>query len=268
MNKLKIAHLNVRSLVPHINELEDIVISESVNVMAVGETWLHNGIHSSLVQINGFEFIRRDYDGRGSGVGLYVSKSIRYDRIPTSFNIEHLCVKLTLFSINIIVCVVYRRHSQNYNIFLDEVENLVTTCYLMCENIVLLGDTNLDLFKTQTPAIKSYDILLNSLGLTQLIINPTRCKALLDHILVSNTDLVSDSGTISKDLSDHDVIYVILNIYRKRSAHTFITYRNFLCPCGESAVQQCLQSSNIESIFYIDNIDMKVKIFNEANRYS
>lgn len=171
MAGIKIAHQNIRSLVPHINALQLLMASENVSVMTISETWMHRGINSDLVQIAGFDFLRRDYDGRGSGVGVYVSKNIKYSIVPTSFNIEHLCLKITMHQGEFIVCTIYRRHSQDYRIFLDELENLVTHCFLICQNVFLLGDFNIDIFKNDI-VVNAYKTLIHNLGLRQLIIGP------------------------------------------------------------------------------------------------
>lgn len=181
MCEITVGHQNVRSLIPHLDALKNIIISEGIGVLAVSETWLHRELGSELVHISGYDFLRRDYDGRGSGVGIYVSKEIKYTVLSTSFNIEHLCIRILTSLGDVAICVIYRRHHQDYRVFLDELENLITHCSLTCENVLLLGDFNIDLFKSEL-IVKSYEVLIRNLGLHQLITEPTRERALLDHM--------------------------------------------------------------------------------------
>ena len=58
---------------------------------------------------------------------------------------------------------------------------------------------------------KKYVEFLRTYGLTQIIQEPTRTTdktaTLLDHILVNTSDKITQSGVLSKALSDHDIIY-------------------------------------------------------------
>ena len=69
--------------------------------------------------------------------------------------------------------------------------------------------------------------------LTQLIKEPTRTtsdtKTLIDHIIVSRTDMEWDSGVIPCGISDHDAIYITKNMRRPKLKFQTktITVKNF-----------------------------------------
>ena len=60
-----------------------ILIDERLFFLVICETWLINDVPSSLVEIPGFVFVRRDVQGtvRKPGVGLYVRIGVEFEPI-------------------------------------------------------------------------------------------------------------------------------------------------------------------------------------------
>ena len=75
---LKILSLPARSLLPKINHLRGVCLSESFDVIAVTETWLSLDISDSEVGIPGYSLVRKDRNRHGGGVAIYISTSISY----------------------------------------------------------------------------------------------------------------------------------------------------------------------------------------------
>lgn len=68
---------NVCSLPAKIEELSVTLKFRHVDVVAITESWLHNGIDNSFLNIPNFNFFRKDrLEGRGGGVCVYISQSI------------------------------------------------------------------------------------------------------------------------------------------------------------------------------------------------
>ena len=94
---IKICHINVRSLLPH---LHDLIASQQVmtcDVISVSETWLKQSIPNKAVHIPGFNFYRRDryecYKNHNckdncqmcnskGGVGIYMRKEVQANILP------------------------------------------------------------------------------------------------------------------------------------------------------------------------------------------
>ena len=75
----RIAHLNCRSLVLHIDELRTMFAAPcSVHLLSVNETRLDSDILDEEVAIPGYSILRCDRDRWGGGVALYVSDNIDY----------------------------------------------------------------------------------------------------------------------------------------------------------------------------------------------
>ena len=76
----------------------------------------------------------------------------------------------------------------------------------------MMGDFNTNMLKTRDPDTKRLKSLMESHGLNQLINTPTRispsCPASLTDLIFTNSDKVSQSGTLNANVSDHEIIYV------------------------------------------------------------
>ena len=79
---------------------------------------------------------------------------------------------------------------------------------------------------------KSYHEFCRFFGLKQLIIVPTKVttgsSTIIDHVLASFPERVTQSGVIDIGLSDHQLIYCTRKISRiKRGSHKQIKFRSF-----------------------------------------
>ncbi|CAH3114828.1 unnamed protein product, partial [Pocillopora meandrina] len=149
------------------------------------------------------EFIRRDRNRHGGGVGFYIKSSNSY--------IVHS--GLNLFSSN--------------ESFIGKLDSLDLEYHL-------LGGLNCNLV-SPTPDASTHRLLEISdlYGLKQLINEPTRVtessSTLIDLIYTNYADRACFSGVSHIAISDHSLVYV----YRKISSdlpskgHSSISYRNF-----------------------------------------
>nr|CAI5820274.1 unnamed protein product [Callosobruchus analis] len=79
-----------RSLVGHFADFSDLIQSNRYDIVAVSETWLNSNVDGPAVQINNYNFVRRDRnDGsRGGGLGIYIKNYIKYEILSQSDNTE------------------------------------------------------------------------------------------------------------------------------------------------------------------------------------
>ena len=78
-SKLKIVHLNIRSLrsPSHLTELRDWAATNKTDVITISETWLNTPVTNSEVSIDGYKLYRQDWlRKRGGGVCAYIRKDI------------------------------------------------------------------------------------------------------------------------------------------------------------------------------------------------
>jgi hypothetical protein len=124
-------------------------------------------------------------------------------------------------------------------------------------NILLLGDFNLDLLKTQTMWESTYTMF----GLTQMIKNPTRITStsstLIDHIYTNNINLISNAHLSGIHLSDHSPI--ICSWTSKIPAppskgHTAILYRS-MKRFDQLLFLRDLSTASFSPVYQCDNAD-------------
>jgi len=79
---LKILHINIRSLVPKVEEVKIYTETMKPDFLCVSETWLTSDIDNFEVQIPGYKFIRKDRNiigkSRGGGILIYFKEKYAY----------------------------------------------------------------------------------------------------------------------------------------------------------------------------------------------
>ena len=95
-------------------------------------------------------------------------------------------------------------------------------------------------------------------NLTQLIKQQTRVTnnsgTLIDVIAVNNESIVTDSGTIVSNISDHSIVYCIINRKIKKPKTCYKEFRSFK-HFEASAFQNDLTSVSWDVIKSFDNIE-------------
>ena len=87
---------NTMSLAPKIDEVRHSVLQTDVDLACFTETWLTDFVHDNVIQISGYNVVRRDrLIGQHGGVRLYVKESIRFEILSQyhNYQFEVLCVK-------------------------------------------------------------------------------------------------------------------------------------------------------------------------------
>ena len=91
-----IKHLNIASLIKHIDQLRINLIDKPCHILNVNETRLSDDINDGFVKIDGYEIFRADRNRAGGGVALYIKTAInanlRQDLIPDG--LEAICLEI------------------------------------------------------------------------------------------------------------------------------------------------------------------------------
>ena len=81
MRGLKIAHSNVCSLLSKIDQLRVLLSEHSLpHTLAISETWLNSPAADCEISIKDYQVFRKDRDGHGGGVDVYVHQDISVTR--------------------------------------------------------------------------------------------------------------------------------------------------------------------------------------------
>lgn len=234
---LHIANLNVRHIVPKIDELRIIMASEKgPDVFGACETFLDTGISDSQVAINGYEFLRKDrcstQDKIGGGVILYYRNSLickRKQELEIS-NIETLWSELALpNSKHFLICTVYRPPNSPSG-WIDLFEEELSIAQTTGLEIILMGDFNIDVLHCSN---NKWLNLVQLFDLTQMVTDPTRVtqtsSSIIDHVYSSNPENISECFVPHYSISDHFPICFTrkINFKISKAEHTSTSYRCF-----------------------------------------
>ncbi|KAI4468010.1 endonuclease-reverse transcriptase [Holotrichia oblita] len=265
INKVTLAHLNIRSLLPSLPDLSDYLHLHNFSVFCLSETWLSNNIDSSCLHIDTYTFLRNDRCARGGGVGVYIKKDLTYKLIICDSSIEQLWVSIQLNRKVYAVGIIYRPPQQNYHNFIDVLESTLSEILPRCDSIVLFGDFNIDLNVHDSLPARSLIDAMASLGLSQIITSSTRVtrtsSTLIDLLFVSDESMVLNSGITNLHISDHVPIFCELNVNITRSNvkwHTYRTLKSF----NYGAFNADLLSIPFYEIYDMTDIDDMAIFFN------
>ena len=271
---LHFIHLNINSLLPKMDELRNIAKLSNATVIGIGESKLDDSVLSSEIHIDNYNALRCDRNRHGGGVVCYIRNDLSYE-VKSFFppEIENIFFEILLPNTKpIIVGIIYRPPSQSE--FLEIINTHFSKLDTNNNEIYILGDFNINLYlnnsyiflknnllqsQSITSDIKKYYEFFTMFGLKQLIEVPTRvtCSSstIIDHILASFPNRVSQQGVIDVGLSDHQIVYCTRKISRiKRGTHKQIRCRSLK---NYSAViyEEALGKIDFPNYHNFDNID-------------
>jgi hypothetical protein len=219
-NGLHFIHLNVRSLLPKISEIRIIASKTKAAIICLSETWIDDSVTDSEISIAGYSVIRLDRNREGGGVCSYIRNDFAFtERVDLSsrhdLKFESLWLELLLPKTKpILVGVCYLPDATNLflDVFADRLANIAPNT-----EVIIMGDFNIYWLKKTYP-YKKYNEILSQTGLKQIITKPTRItdvsSSLIDHILCSHQDKISQFGNIPFGMSDHMLIFCTRKIQK------------------------------------------------------
>ena len=108
---LHFVHLNIRSLLPKLDELRIIARNTRAVCICITETWLDETVLDSIIQIQNYNIRRKDRNRHGGGVCIYVRTDLALNPLGqlSHDNLEATWIELLFPKTKPIVCgVVYR----------------------------------------------------------------------------------------------------------------------------------------------------------------
>ena len=249
--------------------LQDVVYGNSIDVIALTETWLSNRVRNDDILPVGYKLFRRDRQTgkRGGGVLLAVKDSVRTE--PTDFvsdSLELTSVVINSSSKRVLVAVCYRPPDSSID-FLHELNRFLKfVAHSQFKNVVLMGDFNYpniqwsdgSCFSTIGSEIGFID-LITDFSYLQLINSSTRGHNLIDLVLTTNEHLtdnfeITDDDSISLH-SDHKVISFDLKLHQRPKQSTERIVYNYskgdfvgLLNCLQNASLMDLVRNNCDDI--------------------
>ena len=231
-NDFKLASLNVRSLFPKVDEVATFVKTFNFSVFIVNESWLDESISDNDIQIPGYDVIRRDRNRQGGGVCIYIMSNLKYSILQGyGIDIESAWICIDIYSKKIVVGTVYRPPSAN-KFYDDSILNELEKLTAMNENVILLGDLNVDCLKSNVSQTNFIGCLEDIFSMTQLVNEPTRetptSVSLIDVILSTKPELHGVTDVLRVSMSDHYCVQTTFNKQVNNNVkHKSLTFRNY-----------------------------------------
>ncbi len=231
---LRLACLNINSLLKNIDQLRLIMQNMPVDILAINETKLNHLVPDSEIAIAGYYHIRHDRSRSGGGVLLYVRDSIpfseRNDLVTDS--LEMICIEISKpHNKSFLVSTWYRAPNSQSALF-DEYEAFLRNSDIENREVIIMGDLNCDILKSPCEShTRKLQFLSSLYQFDQLIDEPTRITGtsatLIDLILTNKKENISKSGVIHLGLSDHSMIFAIRKHCIPKSREKVKHIRNF-----------------------------------------
>jgi hypothetical protein len=267
---LHVAHLNVRSLLKHIDELRLLLRNSNIHILSLNETMLCPEITDSEVELPGYKLIRCDRNRNGGGVLLAIKDDLNFVKCYNS-SIEAVSAKVCLGTKSVIFSSVYRppnSDSTYCNHMIDYMEKVVSSAY----DVVFLGDFNYNTLKPSSDQ-KKVSLIGNVLNMEQIVNKPTRITpntaTCLDLIFTNTASNHIVTDTVPLALSDHHMVYTVLNFCIKSQSFKTVKTRSYTNFNSHNYVSDLVTSDLINSVQSINNVNTAWNVFyNEFMRIS
>jgi hypothetical protein len=242
-NNFSLLSLNCQSLHSKFNQLKIYLeyFAQSnyyFDIICLQETWIGDNHDVSLFQLADYTFLHKSSCcSTHGGVAIYLRQNLEYkilslngtDGIWDGLFIE---VNLSNYSRkkNVVIGNIYRppRDSiDNYNTFINDFDEILSTAFGSNREIVIAGDFNLDFLKIRNnPHTNSFFETMITHGLIPKITLPTRITdhsaTLIDNcfIKISTNFSEATAGILNCNLSDHQPYFVILDYLTQLGEHS------------------------------------------------
>jgi Endonuclease/Exonuclease/phosphatase family len=265
---LKVVSINAQSIAnhDHINILRHLLSNQSVDIVAISESWLKSKNSDKFCNMPGYKLIRNDREGKGGGgVAIFVKIPIKFKVLATSpslFNpkqVEFIFCEITQGDTQILIAALYRRPFDDcsFDTFLNKMQNY----RLKYDSIIMLGDFNVNFTDN---ANKTHKILskFEDLDLNRLPINNTyNSKSTIDAIFTTPQIFLNCFGKLPNLLSSHDILYAVFNVPPSdESGDECIRIREFDSVPREELLDRALKIDWQKSCA-VENLDKQVTLF-------
>lgn len=215
---------------------------------------------NELYSIQGYNAIFLNREGRGGGIAVYVNENISFEKIiinTTSF--ETIPIDITTRNNNVItVFPIYRPPSHNIKTFTEELDQCINNANKKRE-IILVGDTNIDILKNNGVTTKYLD-MLSSNGLQCMVTATTRedvknnTNTCIDHMFIRSNKTNAHSAVITSTISDHFALFGCLEEGSKKIKNTNASQgSDFIMKINNTKVNNIIRATNWNDIIANSN---------------
>ena len=231
-----IALLNVNSLPSKFIEIKELLVDGVFDILCIQETKLDSTFPNSQFHVIWYSIFRRDRKKGGGGVMIFVRDSIiaMPIKIVCKF-VETILLDLTIGQTRFALIAAYKPPSVDNVPFTSDMYSLLDKATSQSNNIICLGDLNCDISNPLDNNNNNKGRCLLDIcdiyDLDSLNNSPTRKSSqrssCLDVILTNVPGYFRESGTLEVGLSDHCLVYTVLNKILPQPKAEIIRVRSF-----------------------------------------
>lgn len=225
---LVVYHQNIQGLAKKTEELSicanNYLNSKNpVNIICLTEHHLRSEYIQRVIvpSFNLGAYYCRTNISKGGGVCIYLRDTISHTALDVSQfckdqHVECCGVKISLHKKDIILLSIYRAPSGNFNVFLSQLDAILSSTFSVNYDFILCGDFNVDYLVDSTQK-NQLNFLLNSFNLSYVVNFPTRITSstatAIDNIFINKSKHEQYTVVpIVNGLSDHDAQILNINL--------------------------------------------------------
>lgn len=229
---INIGYINVRSVLPKIDQVQHLLNFRDLHVLGVGETWLDNNIDDKEIGIDGYSIIRSDRNRHGGGVMFYVHDSLSYQQVQLiGHEVESIWLKFDIDRKKFVLGNIYRPPRSDIAYF-DKILDLIEQAMNVSDNVIVIGDLNID-YKVDASLTTNPILQIEALfQMKQLVNAPTRTtidtSSLIDIILTRVPEVHVSTEVLHVTMSDHFPVITRLRSQQKlQNEHKTVRFRDY-----------------------------------------
>ena len=237
-----IGYLNINSLRNKIIDLRHVVSVSQPDILTISETKLDDTFPDVQFRMDGYYSpaqFRRDRNKHGGGLMVFIRNGIPVKRAKTfePSNQEAICFEVTITKRKWIIYAFYRSESYSkLDVFPEEFKKSVDKAINKYENIMLMGDINVDMSNRNTTGAGYADVseFCDIFSIKNLIKDDTcfssiaKHPSLIDIILTNRSQSFQNSVAMETGVSDHHkMIVTVMKNHIIRLQPYKIQYRNY-----------------------------------------
>ena len=251
-DNLRLCVLNPWSVRNKADEINDFILDQGLDLLAVTETWLSgditdNPIISALLPA-GFSILQNPRQSRGGGTAVIYRDSVQVQQCSNIVAYESFELLECTFISTVLVrlCIIYRAPALPITSFLTDFADYMSNVLTSAGIPLIVGDFNIHVGGGANAV--AFESLCNSFGLKQHVSGPThRSGNTLDLVLTRSDDsLVQSVVSCDVGFPDHFPVFASLLLEKPKLPTVQVTYRKTKSITA-SALSEAIHKSAIPS---------------------
>ena len=239
LNNPCLVYYNINSLRNKFNDLKEIFSKSLPDILVFAETKIDNHFsNSQFLMENYFEPSRKDKTKNSGGIIEYIRKGIIRKRLESLelIEFESIASEITISKQKFYLLSFYRTERlenklTNIKKFIQELYNILNKVTQKYDNMIIMGDINIDLHDKKATGFKEFKELMDTFGLKNIIKDKTcffrENESSIDCILTNNSRKFFNSSSFELGVSDcHKCISTFLKVQTVRKKTKIISYRS------------------------------------------